>query len=285
MVLGYLRKRPEKHRALPKYGRGEAAALKERIMGHTTVTQSVPADTPIDSQPSTLFARNPSRAMRLADAAIGDWYNSGESFGDSVSSYNASFTPITSDELSQREAHKARSDASIVVPVAAPKDVVAKTKKIQVEVNTDEAASVAQYKFSAIEILERNGIMNAASIESVTAPRPLNPVAKATEGKLVTKYTLAGRGGQHVGVAGRSFSSLAEARAAGVEMMKQHATISRLEVRSFQVRETADGTENGAVATITRPEQTVKLTVTYVEHTVKPGAQPVSYLVGFDVHH
>ena len=264
-------------------------------MGYETIAEYISADHMPEAQRRAREARSYPRLTahdELVAMGISEWRASGDAYGSPPMLGHAKVLPLTSSALALRSAQSVHDlDTGTVVPVAAQRDVIQRTKKLVVEVSQDEASVVLRNQHDGFRILANAGVENVAHIESITASKLRKPQAKATPGALVTKYFLTDSAGNPVETAGRSYypltpvlyDSLAAAKAAGVALMSQSDRIDSLEVQSHQVREES-GESQRALAVITRPEQTVKITFTFQQETVKPGAQPEQYLVFFSVH-
>lgn len=227
----------------------------------------------------------------LLHIGIQEWAVSSDDHGDPSPGFVAlaSIMSTAAAEQYASDYSNVNSDKSVIIPVASEADVTVRERTVKIEVSAERAASIIRGRWEAKSELDRKGI-SYVSIDAVSAPKLRKPVARATDGKLVTKYFLTDHRG-HPMETTRTLAfpepvlhaSMAEARAAGLDLMTGNQAIGQLEVRAHQVREHG-GEPSRALVTITRPAQNVTLTVTYTEHTVKAKAKPESYYVAFDYH-
>lgn len=122
-------------------------------------------------------------------------------------------------------------------------------------------------------------------------PTARKPVAKATEGKAITRYVLTCEKFGHrmpyelSAALKATYASQAEARQAGIDLMSKHRVILALSVEAKVVR-VSDDAEASALVTIARPvPETATMTLEVTTHTVKPNPKIESYSVVFWYHH
>lgn len=256
-------------------------------MGHHTEIVDISPRDAVQLQGQAQSNSGRSLENALMDFAMDQW-RAGGGHGDIRNG-----TPEMLTTRSSGQVHHLTDDESwvndsrsIIVPIAAECDVIITQREIVVGV----AAQALKYTRPAhkaahlLPPLLRGGL---GRINKVTPVKLRKPVAKATEGKLVTEYYLV----DHLGVPAErlrsgeptTYESLAAARAAGIKLLEERPSSLELEVRARSARHSSEG-RSLALATISRPETDVRITIDFEEHIVKPGAQPERYMVMFDVH-
>ena len=269
-------------------------------MGHSTATAEFTADgvKRIRENESSAVISYGYRSDSLVDAAVRQWRDSDDGYGD-PNVGNVITLPISAPAVRSRALDEAMAAGhTFIQPFTSEQDVV--RRKVTVKVVSAEAAELAELRTkvgknfngapwdapaTAKAIEPHMGEFESMTVVSVTAPR--KPVARATAGKMVTKHQVVKpsrfRSGQDDVLAVRD--SMADARQAALDLMTADASIADLAVKAVQVRATDDGATNAALLTVTRPETNSVITLEVTLATPKAGAEPATYLVGFDVHY
>ncbi|WIE81487.1 hypothetical protein [Curtobacterium sp. MCSS17_016] len=225
----------------------------------------------------------------LVTAAVARWRDSDDAYGDENSGPATTLPLTTPRTINGALPHGSQT---FILPVCADADVIRTTAKVKVTgTPTEMAALRARHSdghppsnVAAVRTaLEQFGAtVEQVKVASVSAPR--KPVAKATDGKLVTTYQVVEprQWGEPRVVA--SGATMAEARQAGIDLMVANPAIGELTVEAVVVRQAETGLSK-ALATISRPETNTHAIIEVTTAVPKPGAKPASYIVGFDVHH
>lgn len=185
-----------------------------------------------------------------------------------------------------------------IIPVATAGSVKTVTRKVKVTVpgaladrlrNRDDWAAKSALR-DVLHVQIPGNVLGDITV--VTTPAARKPVAKATDGKAVTRYRIrptahvSSRDGAVHAALNASYPSQAEARTAALELLTTHTTLPDLTVEAFVAREGEDGALSPALVMISRPtpdEATVTVDVT--THTVKPNPTIDHYDVTFWYHH
>lgn len=266
-------------------------------MGHSTAVMTVSIDTANEIRQnlaankmrhSSWYSR-PTFTSELVRAAVADWRDDPDMDRGDSRSGSGSFAPM----LSARAAdwyiathHGLVVDESVVIPVAADKDVIVKSQDVRVEVDAALLTKLRSGDYTGMDKLREQLYATygdaLVTVELAKLPAARKPKAAATEGKAVTKYDVVGiqTWGQKYVLA--TEDSQSEARATAIRLMTENDKLAELTVEARIVR------ENGspALVTITRPEpETAAITVRVTTHKVREGAEPIHYVVAFDYHH
>ena len=230
------------------------------------------------------------RPNALVTAAVARWRDSEDAYGDENSGPATTLPLATPRTINGALPHGSQT---FILPVCADADVIRKTVKVRVTGTPKEMAALRArhvdghdpHDVAAVRTaLEQFGAtVEQVKVASVSAPR--KPVAKATDGKLVTTYqVIEHRYWNDVRTVIASGETMAEARQVGIDLMTANPSLGELTVEAVVVRQAETG-QSKALATISRPETNTHAILEVTTAVAKPGAKPASYIVGFDVHH
>jgi hypothetical protein len=211
-----------------------------------------------------------------------DRWSAEAGYDSDIRSYSATFRPaITHAQHSfivNSDSADYFDDIAPVYPIVAAKS--SKTLQKKLAVTGAQLAELRAYKFSGYQLTELARAEFGPTVvlaELVTAPALRAPVAKTTEGKMVTSYLVI-RDNRAV----KSFATAAEARASALQIMKDdvEGTIRELVVRATVTRE---GNSDNLIV-ISRPQVDATLTVK-VTFEIPDETKIESYVVGIHYHH
>lgn len=233
----------------------------------------------------------------LVDAAVRKWRDEEASRYDDERPGDGRLLPIMSPALARRFLDSetgrdiARAD-SAVIPIAAAADVVASTRTADVALSQGQLTQLARSEGRRIEYGEllgtlAEGVAGAVWAEVAKLPRPAAPVAKATEGRMETRYEVVvpnrGLPLHHNGIP--PYTTLSDARQAALEIVRANPAIASARVEAHAVRVNADDDRTRTLLEVSRPQREIRAKARVGVETVKPGAVPESWLVAFDYHH
>jgi hypothetical protein len=261
-------------------------------MGYETATTNFTAD-----EVDRIRAVNPRGTAAfhgpdgaLMQAAVDAWRNSDEGYGDPDVNMVRTL-PLTAPGT--RNSAIPTDTMSFIMPLCAAEDVVRTTVKVKVTAAASEMADL-RARLADGHNPERIASVRAAleqfgatveRVQVVAVPAPRKPVAKATGGKLITKYEVVQyRFWNDVRTVLASGNTMAEAKQAGIDLMAGDSTIGGLDVEAVVVRVGGAEKPLPALATISRPESNTVVTIEVTTGVPKPGAKPDRYYVGFGVH-
>ncbi len=225
----------------------------------------------------------------LVTAAVSQWRQSEDAYGDENSGPATTLPLVTPRTIN---ASLPQDTRTFILPVCAEADVVRKTVKVKVTGTPTEMAALRArhadgyypHDVDAVRAALKPFGVTVEQVKVVSVSAPRKPVAKATDGTLVTTYQVIEPqqwGARRVVASG---ATMAEARQAGIDLMASNPTIGELTVEAVVVRQAGTAT-SPALATISRPETNTHAILEVTTAVPKPGAKPASYIVGFDVHH
>lgn len=260
-----------------------------KAMSHETFNQVLTVDeytTAMGEPVSREFAFSGRRATGLTNvvrAAVEKWRWEDEDAAahDSRSGFGHEIKMVPESRVDDVIAKSSRLEDSLVIPVSRPEDVATKTQKVTVPASTGQVATLSS-SWPSITMwqLARIALPGQAisAVQVVKLPKQRAANARSTEGKATTVYLLVREGNSANPVS--EHTTIAEARAAGLEHFEQDPSAHRLSVEAVVRRG-----ENRELAVLERPEserQTATLNVSV--QAVKPGAKPSHYVVAFDTH-
>lgn len=234
-------------------------------MGHYTETFEVKAT-----------EQNRGKLNLIFDDATSQWTDEADRYSD-LRSYGAQFRPAVTERqyalVWDEDSDSFLDELAPVYPIAAVKSSKTLQKKLQVtgeELVSLRSRQFTSYRLSALARAQFGPTV--AHAEFVSAPALRAPIAKSTEGKLVTSYHVL-RDTRSVA----SFDTMAEARAKALQIMKDdtEGTIRELNVQAKVTRDT--GANNLLVISRPTADATLTVKVTFeVPDETKIGSYKVS---------
>ena len=233
-------------------------------------------------------------ASRMVNHAVSTWSAVEAGRYDSPRAGDGHLTPFMTEGDARRflnSHHDLVVSKSVVIPIVGEDGLTVKRRTATVEISAAEAReqeilwNLWGRNTLLIDKLIDLGHSSPSLVSAELSSKLRKPVAKNGEGKLETVYYLVDARGNEVAADGaKGFSSLAEAKAAGVQLMTDDSTQLVLNVRSKQVR-LRDDAQTQTLATISRPETALRFRVEFETRTIKPNAEVDHYMVAFDYHH
>ncbi|SDH49765.1 hypothetical protein [Microbacterium sp. 77mftsu3.1] len=235
---------------------------------------------------------------KLVDEAIAQWSTRKDAYDDAV---------VESIELHSAVAEAVRERgidwdaepayAAHVFPIASADSVVTQTQTVKLTVpghlltTLHAGEGYGTYEIRGL-LTEMFPASTLGDVTVVTLPKRSKPVAKATEGKAVTRYRIVPIDPirAHIPAAqyalNATYSSQSEARTVAVDLLTAHPALPNLAVEAVIVREREGGKLSKALVTVTRPvPEDVQIGVKVTTHTVKPNATIERYEVTFGIHY
>lgn len=273
-------------------------------MGYATTTEIVSAERAEQiramPRPRYIFGPAPSFGSRLLSEAVQHWNDTEAGrYEDARSEEALMHKPVS--EHSHRDGFNVDdygTGTAHIVPIVDPKSVVTATKKVKLTVPGEVADGLRRdYPWDAMQkvrnlLHEQFTPETLGKVEVVSLPAVRKPVAKATDGKAVTRYVITtAEDVYHVSSRIRAafkeaHESQAAARAAAIELLTEHDTLPALSVEAVVGRMTEDGTFSKELVSIARPVPAeAVITVAVTTHTVKPNPKIDRYEVTFWYHH
>ena len=273
-------------------------------MGHSTAVIVVNKDNVAPAEPrantySTWMPVRDSLEERILSAGVGIWHREEADRHDSLNAGDAKFMPPMPEEIAVRNIDDMVTRGgynnliSPVIPIIDRRDYEKKEKKVSIVLNDAEWREYV--KGNGYEVLpkkiaelmpEQKDMVLSFKIDGREGyPKDhstgwtLKSVveADASGGKAKTVYQLVADGKAGT----KEYDSQALARAAAVQLVKNHPDVLEIDVVAKVVRE-----DNTALVKVRRAVRsaTAKVTVTYIKmKTATPRTD--GWLVGFDYHH